>query len=328
MVKTYEGTTVGSLKVLRRLEETTYLCKCSCGKEIEVTRLALKSGIKSCRTCYNSKKRKMMEEKKGPLWSIWKGIKQRCYSKGNRAYKNYGGRGIKMCDRWKKSFEAFCEDMGPRPEGYAIERIDNDGDYEPGNCRWATQKEQCRNKRTNRLVEYNGKLLPVSLVAELVGISPYVIYYRLNRNWPEDKLFRLCQERMPTETITYKGETAPIGSWAKKVGIHPEALRSRIRNGWTVEKALTKPYIPRSAKTITHNGKTASMKWWAKKTGLNYELIVSRLRSGWSVENALTVPANWKGRYVVLEVNGEKVYVPNSEVSDFIKKYPDAEFPS
>lgn len=85
--------------------------------------------------------------KRHPLWSVWMGMKQRCFNKNNKSYKYYGGRGITVCDRWLESLSNFVEDMGERPEGYTLERINVNGDYCPDNCKWASWSEQMRNRR-------------------------------------------------------------------------------------------------------------------------------------------------------------------------------------
>lgn len=86
-----------------------------------------------------------------PLYGVWEAIKRRCYNPNQPAYKNYGGRGITMCDRWRNSYQAFVEDMGPKPSPkHSIDRINNDGNYEPGNCRWATAREQNLNQRRSK----------------------------------------------------------------------------------------------------------------------------------------------------------------------------------
>jgi hypothetical protein len=91
-----------------------------------------------------------------PLYSVWMNMKDRCRNPNFRQWSAYGGRGINVCDRWKNDFKAFVEDMGPRPEGYSLDRINNDGNYEPGNCRWASRKEQQRNQRRAVYVEIEG----------------------------------------------------------------------------------------------------------------------------------------------------------------------------
>lgn len=93
---------------------------------------------------------------KDPLYDIWKAIKQRCLNPNNQDYARYGGRGITICDRWAKSFTNFINDMGQRPMGATIDRIDNNKGYSPDNCRWATMKEQCTNRSSNRNVTING----------------------------------------------------------------------------------------------------------------------------------------------------------------------------
>jgi hypothetical protein len=93
---------------------------------------------------------------KHPLYATWHSMKYRCYNKKSPHYKNYGGRGIDICDKWLNDFWAFAEDMGERPEGKSIDRINNDGGYSPENCRWATQSEQMNNQRKSLECEYTG----------------------------------------------------------------------------------------------------------------------------------------------------------------------------
>ena len=103
-----------------------------------------------------------MRNKAHPEYTVWGNMRDRCNRPANKQFHNYGGRGIRVCERWD-SFPAFLEDMGPRPSPeHEIDRIDNDGDYEPNNCRWATPAEPRRNKRTNRLLTVNGETLTVT----------------------------------------------------------------------------------------------------------------------------------------------------------------------
>lgn len=113
-------------------------------------------------------------------------MRRRCQVAGNSRWDYYGARGIQVSDRWD-NFEAFFEDMGECPSGMSLERIDNDKGYEPGNCRWATLKEQARNQRTNRLIECRGELRCLAEWSEITGLHRTVIFGRLKRGWPPER---------------------------------------------------------------------------------------------------------------------------------------------
>lgn len=115
--------------------------------------------------------------------TAWFGIKTRCYNKNYKYYDNYGGRGIKVCDRWLESFENFFEDMGRRPKGHTIERIDNDGNYEPSNCRWATNEEQSRNKSTSINIKIKGTKKNIAEWCRDNNIPYGTAYNRIRSGW-------------------------------------------------------------------------------------------------------------------------------------------------
>lgn len=123
-----------------------------------------------------------------PTYLSWKSMLRRCDNPRSDNYHRYGGRGITVCQEWRESFVVFLRDMGNRPAGTSIDRIDNDGNYEPGNCRWATGEVQARNKGCDRgrlIVEFEGALLTVTQAARRIGMHPTVLYGRLVKcGWP------------------------------------------------------------------------------------------------------------------------------------------------
>lgn len=112
----------------------------------------------------------------------WRDMRQRCNNPNSRRFYTHGGRGIKVCKEWEESYENFVSDMGHKPNGYTIDRIDNDKGYSKDNCRWATPKEQAQNRRTNVNLTYKNKTLNLQQWSELVGIT-FATFSKRVKNW-------------------------------------------------------------------------------------------------------------------------------------------------
>ena len=189
------GQLFGRWRVLSRAENdrhgnARWLCECTCPQRTRriVRGVDLRSGhARSC-GCLQREVTAARNTTHGlsktPEYKVWLNMIKRCTNPNHPEYKNYGGRGIKVCDRWLESFENFFADTGLRPSPkLTLERIDNDGDYEPENWRWATRKEQARNIRPNRMIPFNGEMLCVTEWAERVGIKANTLLWRLDRGW-------------------------------------------------------------------------------------------------------------------------------------------------
>lgn len=182
-----------------------------------------------------------------PEYRCWSGIKTRCYNRNRDEYQIYGARGIGMCDRWRYSFDSFLADMGHKPSPqHSIERIDSDGDYEPGNCRWATNSEQQRNKRTNRVLEFRGVRLCLTDMAAKYGLSRDLLKARLKLGWSlERSLLQPVDskhENSPlSKWIEFRGERDSITGMARRYGLSQPCLSGRLIKGWSIERALLTP---------------------------------------------------------------------------------------
>lgn len=165
------------------------LCRCACGTEREVRIQSLKSG--GSRSCGCDVPARMSALLKGrarthgraasDTYRSWQAMKSRCGNPKHRAFKDYGARGIVVCERWADSFENFLADMGERPPGATLDRKDGDGNYEPGNCRWASRKEQQRNRRVTRFITINGERLSAAEWQERLGLAGSTFRYRVAR---------------------------------------------------------------------------------------------------------------------------------------------------
>jgi hypothetical protein len=162
------------------------LARCDCGKKV-LTRIEdlLTNHRKSC-GCKNSCRTHGEGYIKTSEYAIWCSMRQRCSNNKNHAWKSYGGRGITVCDRWKSSYENFLLDMGRRPPGHSLDRINNDGNYEPANCRWATRRQQATNTRWNRYIEWRGQRKALCEWADILKMNPTTLRCRLE-NWPLEK---------------------------------------------------------------------------------------------------------------------------------------------
>jgi hypothetical protein len=188
--KDLTGATFNGVTALHPLGKrgNTYLWRfrCHCGEEFTTTgsRVAL-GETKSCGCLLAWRAAKVSRT---PEYRSWRSMIARCCDPSHKSYPSYGGRGIEVCDRWLTSLSAFLADMGPRPsKRHSLDRIDNDQGYSPDNCRWATQKVQSNNTRTNRLLTFGGRTLTLTEWAEEVGLPRRMIGLRLGRGWSVER---------------------------------------------------------------------------------------------------------------------------------------------
>jgi hypothetical protein len=167
-------------------EKARVLAECECGTMFVVLSSSLTTG--NTKSCGCKAKRLLSERSKTHgltgtrVYRIWQGMLNRCRNENIVGHHNWGGRGITVCEEWKE-FESFLADMGHPPVGFSIERINNDGNYEPGNCKWATRTEQSRNRRTNRIITFNGESLCLKAWADRLKMDQASLSERLSK-WP------------------------------------------------------------------------------------------------------------------------------------------------
>lgn len=186
------GSMFGRLTVVKRSGAVrgrpSWLCVCSCGEIRVVSGSDLRGGdTKSCgclqiEWARSGKSQTTHGMRYTTEYKIWVGMKQRCLNPNDKAYPDYGGRGITVCPEWINSFEVFLSDMGNRPsKNHSLDRGDNDGPYSPSNCRWSTRGEQGNNQRTNRVLEYDGRKLTMAEWARYFGVNYRTLKWAIGR---------------------------------------------------------------------------------------------------------------------------------------------------
>ncbi len=310
--KDWTGVRVGRLVVIENLghrgpsghRRRVWKAKCDCGKEIEIEAGNLSTAARGKRVgkrydgiscgCARTEAAKKFGKTHGATaggkasseYASWSKMRQRCLNKKCKEYKWYGANGITICDRWLESFENFLADMGEKPnKNLTIERINGLGNYEPGNCRWATKKEQSRNTRRTVRVEYKGKIRSLADLAEEAGLKNFVVYQRVVKlGWSvEDAL----QGGRATEVfLEMDGERMSIHEWAKKYSMKPMLLYGRLHTGHSLKEALSrKKYEPPKFEI---NGESKTLSEWSKIYDMPRGIVKNRVASGWSALDALT----------------------------------------
>jgi len=200
------GQKFGRLTVVERVDNANdgharWLCQCDCGKRVIIPGYCLTNhNTKSCGCLHREITRQInyshghSGDDKSKTYATWKSMNRRCNNKNQKCYKNYGGRGIKVCEKWKK-FEGFLQDMGERPPGKTLDRVNNDGNYCKENCRWATIKEQNRNSRNNRLITVDGITKCLIEHCEDRKLNYQLIYNRLRIGWTIEEALEIIPRK-------------------------------------------------------------------------------------------------------------------------------------
>lgn len=198
--------------IVLRYADGKWLCRCKCGYEAWVAGSKLRRGKSKC--CVKCRRATHKRSGNDPTYQSWKHMRRRCLSKLDDDYAHYGGRGITICKRWDR-FENFLADMGEKPAGLTLDRRDNNGNYTPQNCRWVTQKEQTRNQRRNRIIEFKGRRQSLANWCDELGVNYHLVHRRLRAKWPLEACFN---------TQKFNSKQARIDTYGPTWGEQPNVL--------------------------------------------------------------------------------------------------------
>jgi len=282
-------------------------CLCECGSIVDMELYSVKKGRSTscgCNKC-NSVDPNVTSRNFPSEYNAWNHAKDRCYNPNSDGYPFYGLKGTKVCDRWleERGFENFLLDMGEKPEpkkDYEIDRISNEGNYCPENCRWVTSEEQSKNRDNIIHYTWEGKTLTLREWAEEKNIKLATLQTRYHTDHKRgEELFAPTRKRKTERNlkdiyIEYNGERRSIPEWSLYTGIDPRTIAWRYDAKWSPEDILTTPLMERldagSIKNIilTHNGMSLTLGQWAEYLGKNYDTLKNRYLSKMSVEQILS----------------------------------------
>lgn len=267
------------------------------------------------------------------LWNVWLYMVGRCENEEFVSYKDYGARGIRIYESWHR-FPVFKKDIlseiGDRPTSkHQFDRIDNNGDYQPGNVKWSTCLEQSRNRRSNIFATIENRTQCIADWVKELGLNRQAVYARIRlRGWTVEQALELDpkpnKKKLTGKLMTLDGKTNNLAGWARSIGVSSKVLATRLKNGLNLEEALS---IRKKAPVSTYNrkrrraggaprrllmarGEALCATEWGKRVNLHPEVITSRIKRGWGVEQAIFTPPNGKPRHNLhsskpLTFNGE-----------------------
>lgn len=244
------GQRFGRLVVSEYVGEKRWKSVCDCGGVAVSKTQNLTSGKTQSCGCLQRERSADMQRTHGNAntraHNVWSNIIQRCTNPNFKQFHDYGGRGITVCDEWR-DFANFLHDMGQPPAGFTIERVNNSLGYSKENCRWATRKEQQRNRRANHIIEFNGERKCLTDWAQAYGMHPGALNNRLRAGWSIKEALGIEPRKTPAREryvrsdarwITFNGKTMFLAEWCRELGLNPKTVQSRIARGASDLKAL------------------------------------------------------------------------------------------
>ena len=233
---------------LNSSRQARWRCRCDCGTERVVTGLRLRGG--TSRSCGCARDEMWSERltthglSKHRLFPTWVAMMARCYRTQNRAYPDYGGRGITVCERWHDVVNFIADNDPLAGLELSMDRRDNDGPYSPANVRWTTRTAQAFNRRSNVLLTFEGRTQALFDWARQLGMAPRTLWARIDAGWSVGEALTtpVDASNRRVSMTTFRGETKPLASWARTMGLPYGVVRTRIHIlGWSVDRALTTP---------------------------------------------------------------------------------------